>query len=175
MKELEKKYCKHVTPKTYKIDRETLDKVINKMSLNRPPGKTYNSLLVQKASFLKRQIDWALPNTYDGKETLPIWFTEGKTTLIIKNEHTNNVNNYRPIACLNLTDKMNTSCWKVFFTDLCNQNIIKPGEAGDKKRAIGLHWTATNKQRVMSEVKKKRRNLFTIWLNYKKAFDLVQH
>ena len=57
LKELEKKNCKHVTPKTYKIDRETLDKVINKMSLNRPPGKTYNSLLVQKASFLQRQID----------------------------------------------------------------------------------------------------------------------
>ena len=56
LKELEKKYCKHVTPKTYKIDQETLDKVIN-MSLNRSPGKTYNSLLVQKASFLQRQID----------------------------------------------------------------------------------------------------------------------
>ena len=25
----------------------------------------------------------------------------------------------------------------------------------------------------MSEVKKKRRNLFTIWLDYKKAFDSV--
>ena len=57
LKELEKKYCKHVKPKTYKIDRETLDKVINNMSLNRSPGKTYNSLLVPKASFLQRQID----------------------------------------------------------------------------------------------------------------------
>ena len=27
----------------------------------------------------------------------------------------------------------------------------------------------------MSEVKKKRRNLFTFWLNYKKALDLVPH
>ena len=27
----------------------------------------------------------------------------------------------------------------------------------------------------MSEVKKKRRNLFTFWLDYKKALDLVPH
>ena len=27
----------------------------------------------------------------------------------------------------------------------------------------------------MSEVKKKRRNLFTIWLDYKKALDSVPH
>ena len=27
----------------------------------------------------------------------------------------------------------------------------------------------------MSEVKKKRRNLFTFWLSYKKALDLVPH
>ena len=39
LKELEKKYCKHVTPNSYKIDRETLDKVINNMSLNRSPGR----------------------------------------------------------------------------------------------------------------------------------------
>ena len=27
----------------------------------------------------------------------------------------------------------------------------------------------------MSEVKKKRRNIFTVWLDYKKAFDSVPH
>ena len=28
---------------------------------------------------------------------------------------------------------------------------------------------------VMSKVKKKRRNLFTIWVDYKKEFNLVLH
>ena len=27
----------------------------------------------------------------------------------------------------------------------------------------------------MSEVKKKRQNIFTVWLDYKKAFDSVPH
>ena len=39
LKELEKTYCKDLTPKTYKIDRQNEDKVINNMPLNKSPGK----------------------------------------------------------------------------------------------------------------------------------------
>ena len=51
LKELQKKCCKDVTPKIYKIDRPTVDKVINNMSLNKSPGK---DLIIA----LRRQTDW---------------------------------------------------------------------------------------------------------------------
>ena len=39
LKELKKTYWKDVIPKTYKIDRQTVDKVINNMSLTNSPDK----------------------------------------------------------------------------------------------------------------------------------------
>ena len=96
LKELEKTYCKHVTPKTYKIDREIVDKVINNMHLNKSPGK---DLIVtfwfKKLHFYRDRITELYQNTYEGNGILPLWLTEAKTTLIAKNEQTENAKNYR--------------------------------------------------------------------------------
>ena len=58
----------------------------------------------------------------------------------------------------------------------CNQNnIITPEQAAGKKGVWGCTEQLLINKAVMSEVKKKRRNLFTIWLDYRKAFDSVPH
>ena len=177
LKELEKTYCKDVTTKTYKIDRQTVDKVINDMSLNKSPGKDLIiALWLKKLHFYRDRLTELYKNIYDGKETLPTWLTEAKTTLIAKNKHFNNAKNYRPIACLNWTYKIYTSCLNIFRTDHCNQNnIITPEQAAGKKGLLDCTEQLLINKAVMSEVKKKKRNLFTIWLDYKKAFDSVPH
>ena len=104
MKELEKTYYKGVTSKAYKIDRQTVDKVINNMSLKKSPGKDLIiAFWFKKLHFYRDRLTELYQNTYDGKDTLPTWLTEAKTTLITKNKHTNNAKKYRSIACLYLT------------------------------------------------------------------------
>ena len=76
LKELEKMFCKDGTPKTCKIDRETVDKVINNMSLNKSPGKDLKIAFWFKKLYFYRDILTQLyQNTYDGKETLSRWLT----------------------------------------------------------------------------------------------------
>ena len=62
------------------------------------------------------------------------------------------------------------------LTDHCSQiNVILPEQAAGKKVVWGCTEQLLMNKTVMSEVKKKRRNLFTIWLDYKKAFNSVPH
>ena len=71
-------------------------------------------------SFLLFRLTEIYQITYEGNDILPLWLTESKTSLTAKNEQTKNAKNYRPIACLNLTYKVYTSCLKTFLTDHCD-------------------------------------------------------
>ena len=71
---------------------------------------------------------------------------------------------------------MYTSCLNIFLTHHCDQNnIITSEQAAVKKRVWGCVEQLLLSKAVMSEVKKKRRNIFTAWLDYKKVFDSVPH
>ena len=154
-----------------------VDKVINNMHLNKSPRK---DLIIgfwfENLHFYRERLTELYQNTYESNNILPLWLTEAKTTLIAKNKQTENAKNYRPIACLNLTYKIYTSCLSIFLTNHCNQNNIRTSEqAAGTKRVQGFVEQLLFNKAVMSEVKKKRQNTFTVWLNYKKAFDSVPH
>ena len=147
------------------------------MHLNKSPGK---DLLIafwfKKLHFYRDRLTELYQNTYEGNDTLPLWLTEAKTTLIAKNEQTENAKNYRPIACLNLTYKIYTSCLNIFLTDHCDlNNIITLEQAAGKKGVWDCVEQLLLNKAVMSKVKKKRGNIFNVWLDYKKAFDSVPH
>ena len=75
---------------------------------------------------------------------------------------------------MNLTYKIYTSCLNKFLTDHCHQNnIITSEQAAGKKGVWGCVEKLLLNKAVMSKFKKKRRNIFTVWLDYKKSFDSV--
>ena len=103
---------------------QTIDKVINNMFLNKSPGKyLIIPFWLKKLHFYRDRLTEFYQNSYDGKETLPTWLTEPKTTRITKSQHTKNNKNYRPIACLNLTYKIYTSCLNIFLLIIANKII----------------------------------------------------
>ena len=64
----------------------------------------------------------------------------------------------------------------IFLTDHCHQNnIITSEQAAGKKGVWGCVEQLLLNKAVMSKFEKKRRNIFTVWLDYKKAFDSVLH
>ena len=72
--------------------------------------------------------------------------------------------------------KIYTSCLNSFLYDHCHRHkIITSEQAAGKKGVWGCTEQLLINKSIMSDVRNKKRNLITIWLDYKKAFDLVLH
>ena len=114
--------------------------------------------------------------TYNLLLNLPNCLTLARTTLLPKSQDTKNAKNYRPIACLNIVYKLYNSCLNVFLQNHCEVNeIITSEQAGGKRSVWGCTEQLLINKSILSEVRQKKRNLLTVWLDYRKAFDLVPH
>ena len=72
--------------------------------------------------------------------------------------------------------KINTSCLNTFLNDhLMNNNIITPEQAGGKQGVWGKTEQLLINKTIVNDAKQKRRNLITVWLDYKKTFDSISH
>ena len=72
--------------------------------------------------------------------------------------------------------KIYTSCLNSFLNDHCHcHKIIATEQAAGKKGVWGCTEQLLINKSIMSEVRNKKRNLITIWLDYKKAFDFAPH
>ena len=100
-------YCKNIIPTKYEIQRKTLDKIINDMQLNKSPGRDLITPFWYKKHYLYRdKLTELYQSTYNGKEHIPPWLPQARTTLLAKNEMIDIVKNYRPITCLNVMYKI---------------------------------------------------------------------
>ena len=145
--------------------------------MNKSPGRDLvTSFWYKELYFYRDKLTELYQSTYSGEEHLPPWLLQARTKLFAKNEITDVAKSYRPIACLNLMYKIYTSFLNTFLSDHCYKNqIISPEQAAGKKGVWGCTEQLLINKAIMTEVRKKRRNLFTIWLDYKKAFDSVLH
>ena len=135
LRELELTYCSDVESNQYQIIRDTLKTAVNKIHLGKSPGRDLiTGYWFKKLTFYIEPLANLYQNKFEGLTTLPDWLTLAKTILLPKNEHTQAAKNYRPIACLNLTYKLYTSCLNNFLEHHCRiNNIITVEQAGGKK------------------------------------------
>ena len=179
LKVLEDTYCKNVVDAEYKIERVTLEKLIKKIQISKVPGQdriigywfknlsSYRDVLAIRFN--------ELPHSNTNK-SIPTWFSTAHTILIPKNKLTDSAKNYTPIACLNVMYKLYTSCLNSFITDhVYRNNIITQGQAAGKRGIWGTLEQRLIYKNIMKEVRKMRRNLITVWLDYRKAFDSIPH
>ena len=54
-------------------------------------------------------------------------------------------------------------------------NIVTPEQAAGKKRVWGTVEQLLINKSILKEVRLMRRNLVTVWLDYRKAFDSISH
>ena len=72
--------------------------------------------------------------------------------------------------------KIYTGCINVHLQDHCeNISIITDQQAAGKKGVWGCARQLLFNKMILNEVKHNRRNLYTLWLDYQKAFDSVLH
>ena len=177
LRELELTYCSEVESNQYQITRDTLKTAVNKIHLGKSPGR---DLIIgywfKKLTFYIEPLANLYQNTFEGLTTLPDWLTLAKTILLPKNEHTQAAKNSRPFACLNLTYKLYTSCLNNFLEHHCRiNNIITVEQAGGKKGIWGTTEQLLINKIILKEAKTLKRNIYTVWLDYQKAFDSVTH
>ena len=111
----------------------------------------------------------------DPKET-PDWLVEGSTNLLPKKEETRIPKNYRPIACLPTTFKILMSViTDRLYNHLEKEAIMTPEQRGGKKDCYGCRDQLMINNAILENCKKRKKNLSTAWIDYKKAFDSVPH
>ena len=72
--------------------------------------------------------------------------------------------------------KICTSCINIFLTDhVLHNNIITNEQTGANTDAWGTTEQLLINKSILKEVKNSRRNLVTVWLDYRKAFDSIPH
>lgn len=91
--------------------------------------------------------------------------------LLPKNTDTYIPKNYRPIVFLNISIN-----YEFLFIVSCEQERHNNTRAGCwSDRCPGNSQTILINKNILSEVKGKRRNLYTLQLDYIKAFDSIPH
>ena len=177
MKVLNKEYCKDIINEEYNTTLELVNKAINKMQPNKAPGRHLITVCwYKKLTFYRPLLTKLFTESFKGELELPCWLTTTSTVLQPKNDQTHIAKTYRPIALLNIMYKIYTTYLNTFLNDhLMSNNIITPEQAGGKQGV----WRTTEQllinKTIVSDAKPRRRNLFTVWLDYKKAFDLILH
>ena len=64
----------------------------------------------------------------------------------------------------------------MFLTDhVLHNSIITNEQAGGKKGTWGTTEQFLINKSILKEVKNSRKNLVTVWLDYRKAFDSIPH
>ena len=177
MTQLKKEYCNTVTTKTYQITEDIHETAVNKIQPNRALGRDLIAGFSYKNFyFYKPTLTRLFEKTFKSEGELPIWFTAASTVLPPKNNDTHEGENYRSIALLNIMYKFYTNCINSFLSDhLLRNNIITPEQVGGKQGV----WRTTEQllinKSILNDARRHRRNLLTVWLDYRNVFDSVPH
>ena len=111
----------------------------------------------------------------DPKQT-PEWLIEGATNLLPKKEETWILKNYRPIACLPTIFKILTQViTNRLYSHLEKEAITTLEQRGGKKNCYGCKDLLMINNAILKNCKKRKKNLSTVWIDYKKVFDSVPH
>ena len=109
-------------------------------------------------------------------EECPNWLTTGITYPLPKTGDTANPNNYSPISCLPTMYRILTSILSVrCYSHLVNNNLLPSEQKGYRKGSYGCKYQLLINKVILEDMKTRKKNLSTAWVDYNKAFDSVPH
>ena len=108
---------------------------------------------------------------------VPDWMTTGRTALLLKDKSKGNeVSNYRPITCLPLTWKLITDIVADEIYNHLEENDLLPEEQkGYRRKSRGTMDQLLIDKAVMKNRKRRKVGLSMVWIDYRKAYDMVAH
>ena len=109
-------------------------------------------------------------------DSVPDWLSQGITTLIPKNDKTDQAKNYRPITCLSVFYKTLTSVIKQRIEGHLSQgNLMASEQKGCQQGSFGAKDHLLINKLLTEDCKARHRSLSMAWVDYQKAYDSVPH
>ena len=108
---------------------------------------------------------------------IPVWMTTGRTVLCQKDPQKDNVvDNYRPIPCLPLMWKLMTGViTESVYKMLEDRDILPTEQKVCRKKSRGTKGQLLIDKKILTDCKKRKKNLAMVLVDYKKANDMVPH
>lgn len=168
----------HITEmRTGQITLDILQKVVQKLQNWKCPGSDgLHNYWFKKFTCLHGKILNLINHYLNNPEEMSHFLCEGVTYMKPKTSDTTDPTKYRPITCLNSFYKVITSCLSMVIEKHCVANsILAECQKGCSKGSLGCKEQLLIDSVVMSQACKKKRNLFTCFIDYRKAYDMVPH
>lgn len=159
------------------LSEELLKRTIDSTHNWKAPGiDNIHNFWYKKFTSTHRIITQHMNTIIQNPEAMPEFYTTGITYLLPKNELTTNPANYRPITCLPTIYKILTACISKLIYEHCeNNDILYEQQKGCRKNSQGCKEQLTIDNVVMSQAYKDKRNIYTAYIDYRKAFDSIPH
>ena len=159
----------------WNLNAEQVTKIINTKKKRNAPGRIVN-FRWKKATILHKEIATCFQATAQLEDLqFPLWFSEGKTTLIPKPGEFRS-DNQRPTTRLDNLYKWYTSC----LLSQANQHIetyalIQREQRGARGNCSGTVDNLLIDWMVCEDAQRGKRNLSMVWIDVAKAYDSVDH
>ena len=129
----------------------------------------------KRASAVREGVIKSFQAIVNGDQEIPLWLTEGKTTLIPKPGEFSS-ENQRPITCLNSIYKWLTSClFKPVDQHLDKYGLMQGEQRGAREGCSGTMDNLLIDRMVCQDCQRGRRNLSMAWVDIRKAYGSVDH
>ena len=143
--------------------------------LESPKERRCPRLLDQELSSLHERVSSQMNRILMGEDDLPEWMAHGHTVLCQKDPRKGNTaDNYRPITCLPLMQKLLTGVIaEEMYNYLEREKILPEEQKGCKRGSRGTKDALLIDKTVLQDCSKRHTNLSM--LDYRKAYHLVPH
>lgn len=160
------------------ISIDMLQRIIKKTHNWKTPGSDkIHNYWYKKFTFLQPYILNHINAFIQSPDTMPAYITLGTTYLLSKDKNdTKNPSKYRPITCLQNIYKIITACIsELVYRHTQTHQLLAEQQKGCRKHSQGCKEQLTIDTIASKQASTKRRNIFTMYIDYKKAFDSVPH
>ncbi|XP_052748657.1 uncharacterized protein LOC128200179 [Galleria mellonella] len=113
----------------------------------------------------------------ENPNTIPDYITRGISFMILKDfKDPANPAKYRPITCLQTLYKIMTSCIsELIYEHIAENKCLAEQQKGCRKFSQGCKEQLIIDSVVLKQALKSKSNLFSMYIDYKKAYDSVPH
>lgn len=160
------------------ITTAELEAIIKSLPNWKAPGpEKLQNFWIKKLTCTWEKLREAINEAIDDPNKIPEFLLQGITYLLPKDpQNSQDPAKYRPITCLPTMYKIITSCIAKRIYEHCeDNNLIAIQQNGCKKGSKGCKEQLIIDSVVCNQAATKNRNLYTAFIDYKKAFDSVPH
>ena len=161
--------------KDFELSAKQAEKVImKKRNWSTPGPDRIVNFWWKRANCLHVGIARAFQVIAQSDQDVPLWFTEGRTSLIPKPGEFSS-ENQRPITCLTVY-KWFTSCLlEPVNSHLEDYDLMEGEDRGTKEKCSGTTDNLLIDRMVCQDSQRGRRNISMAWIDVHKAYDSVSH